>query len=175
MIFVDREYMKKSVSMVFMMIAFLVVSLQSNAQPRPKPKAKLGGGDGTNTTTTTTTTVNNEKGITFFHGTWQELMDKAKKDNKPFFVDVYAVWCGPCKWMSANTFTDASVGEYANANFVSYKLDGEKGEGPGIMEKYKIEAYPTILFFNSKGELTGKEVGANKADAFLEILKKYKK
>lgn len=115
-----------------------------------------------------------ENGIKFFTGSWRDLTMKAKAENKPFFVDVYAVWCGPCKWMSKNTFTNAQVGEYANKNYIAYKLDGEKGEGPQIAQQYNLEAYPTILFFSPEGKLVGKQVGAQDPEAFINTMKKYK-
>lgn len=120
------------------------------------------------------TTYAQQNGIKFFTGTWAELQEKAKAEKKPFFVDIYAVWCGPCKWMSKNTFTNPQVGEYANQNYIAYKLDGEKGEGPKIAQEYKIEAYPTILFFSAEGKLVGRQVGAQDAEAFISTMKKYK-
>ncbi len=44
--------------------------------------------------------------IEFFHGTWQEGLQEAKKTGKPIFVDAYAKWCGPCKRMAKTTFMD---------------------------------------------------------------------
>jgi len=123
---------------------------------------------------TSSTIYAQEAGIKFFKGTWSELLEKAKAEKKPFFVDIYAVWCGPCKWMSKNTFTNAQVGEYANQNYIAYKLDGEKGEGPTIAQKYKLEAYPTILFFSSEGNLVGTQVGAQDSEAFISTMKKFK-
>jgi thiol:disulfide interchange protein len=123
---------------------------------------------------TSSTIYAQETGVKFFKGTWNELLEKAKAEKKPFFVDIYAVWCGPCKWMSKNTFTNAQVGEYANQNYIAYKLDGEKGEGPTIAQKYKLEAYPTILFFSSEGNLVGTQVGAQDSEAFINTMKKYK-
>ncbi|HHG84150.1 MAG TPA: DUF255 domain-containing protein, partial [Bacteroidetes bacterium] len=58
------------------------------------------------------------QGIKFFHGTFAQAKAKAKKENKLIFMDAYTSWCGPCKWMAANTFTDASVGAYFNQHFV---------------------------------------------------------
>ena len=45
------------------------------------------------------------QGIDFFHGTWEEALEKATAEEKPIFVDAYAVWCGPCKRMAREVFT----------------------------------------------------------------------
>ncbi len=105
--------------------------------------------------------------ITFEHGTLDEALIKAKRANKPLFVDVYAVWCGPCKQMAATSFIDPEVTSYYNSNFISLKLDGEKNDGPNVMQKYGITAYPTLLYFNANGDLVGKVVGALQAKQLL--------
>ncbi|WP_341905812.1 thioredoxin family protein [Fluviicola taffensis] len=105
--------------------------------------------------------------ITFEHGTLEEALAKAKQAKKPLFVDVYATWCGPCKQMAATAFVDPEVTKYYNANFISLKLDGEKNDGPGVMRKYGISAYPTLLYFNSNGELVAKVVGGQQAKQLL--------
>jgi thiol-disulfide isomerase/thioredoxin len=105
--------------------------------------------------------------IEFEHGTLEEALAKAKKAKKPLFVDVYATWCGPCKQMAATSFIDPEVTRYYNANFISLKLDGEKNDGPGVMQKYGISAYPTLLYFNANGDLVGKVVGALQAKQLL--------
>lgn len=110
-----------------------------------------------------------DAGIKFAHGTFQEILQQAQAEKKIVFVDAYTTWCGPCKWMSANTFPDAKVGELFNANFISYKLDMEKGEGPDIAKKYKVNAYPTLLFLASNGELIDVAVGARDVKGFLEL------
>ncbi len=115
------------------------------------------------------------KGISFNKGSWNELLSDAKKNKKPFFVDVYTTWCGPCKKMSKETFQDAEVGKYINSNFLAYKLDAEKGEGVGLSEKFDVEAYPTILFFNADGKLLGKEEGFMDSERFIFVAEKYKK
>jgi thiol:disulfide interchange protein len=33
----------------------------------------------------------------------------AAKENKLIFIDLYTTWCGPCKLMAKNTFTDARI------------------------------------------------------------------
>lgn len=109
------------------------------------------------------------QGIDFFHGTWEEAKAKAKAENKLLFVDTYASWCGPCKWMAANAFPDASVGEHFNKYFINVKMDMEKGEGPSFAQKYPVSAYPTLMFINGDGKKMHEEVGAQDAAGLLEI------
>ena len=59
------------------------------------------------------------EGMEFFHGTWEEALAEAKKQEKIIFVDAYAVWCGPCKRMAKNVFTQDRVGEFYNKNFIN--------------------------------------------------------
>ena len=70
-----------------------------------------------------------QEGIVFSDGTWFQLLEKAKKEDKVIFMDAYTTWCGPCKKMARETFTQKSVGEFYNTNFINVKMDMEKGEG----------------------------------------------
>jgi thiol-disulfide isomerase/thioredoxin len=85
------------------------------------------------------------------------------------FVDAYTTWCGPCKWMSKNVFTDASVGEFYNKNFINLKLDMEKGEGLVFAAEFEVNVYPTLLFVDSEGELLHKHLGAIPADQLITV------
>ncbi|MDP4820289.1 MAG: thioredoxin family protein [Saprospiraceae bacterium] len=99
------------------------------------------------------------QGIAFRSGTWQEALDEADRQGKLVFVDAYAVWCGPCKRMDENVFTDAKVGAFFNDNFVNVKMDMEKGEGLKLRAKYSVRAYPTLLFVAGDGTLVESVVG----------------
>jgi thiol-disulfide isomerase/thioredoxin len=52
------------------------------------------------------TTQVGAQGIEFFHGPWSEALAKAKTEDRLIFVDAFASWCGPCKRMAAETFTN---------------------------------------------------------------------
>ena len=101
-------------------------------------------------------------------------LDKAIADaqqaDKLIFLDAYASWCGPCKRMEANVFTNAELGSYFNANFVNVKVDFDKN--PELRKKYRVTAYPTLLFLNSDGSINKRYAGYRDA---AELLKKGQK
>jgi len=92
--------------------------------------------------------------------TFSEALTAADEENKPIFMDCYTTWCGPCKWMAANIFTNNEVADFYNKNFVCVKFDMEKGEGIELAKEFKIRAYPTLLFVDANRELVMKQIGA---------------
>ena len=90
------------------------------------------------------------QGIDFNTATFKDALKTAKAENKLIFVDAYTTWCGPCKWMAKNVFTDSQVGEYFNDSFVNVKIDMEKGEGPKLAKAWEITGYPTLIFIDKR-------------------------
>ncbi len=107
--------------------------------------------------------------INFFKGTFQEALVKAEKQNKLIFVDAYTTWCGPCKYMSKNVFTDKQVAAYYNSHFINVKLDQEKGEGLEFAKKYEVRFYPSLFFIQADGQVAHKIIGAMDATEFLSF------
>lgn len=112
-----------------------------------------------------------DSGIAFHHGKYAEARALAKSTNKTIFIDAYTQWCGPCKKMAANVFTDGEVGNYFNKNFINVKMDMEKSEGLLIGRRYNINFYPTLLFIKPNGELVRKEVGYHSKGELLKLAK----
>jgi thiol-disulfide isomerase/thioredoxin len=109
----------------------------------------------------------NGQGIQFETGSWKDVIAKAKAEKKPIFVDAYTTWCAPCKKMSKDVFTKDPVGEYFNSTFVNFKIDTEKGEGIEFAKQYEVNAFPTLLYFDSAGKLAFKAVGAKDEEGLL--------
>ena len=112
---------------------------------------------------------NNDSGIQFEHATWQEILLKAKNENKLIFIDAYTTWCGPCKMMAKNVFTDTDVGSLFNQNFVNVKLDMEKEPGLSLKSKLNVTAYPTLIFIDANENIEHKAVGALNKLEFLNF------
>ncbi|MGE5363397.1 MAG: thioredoxin family protein [Bacteroidota bacterium] len=109
-----------------------------------------------------------EKGIKFEHSTWSGILEKARQEGKPVFLDAFASWCSPCKWMAKNIFTNDTVAQFYNANFISAKIDMEKGEGLEIAKKYGVRAYPTMLYISPEGEMIHRTCGSVPAQEFIQ-------
>jgi thiol-disulfide isomerase/thioredoxin len=105
--------------------------------------------------------------INFDGGSFADLKAKAKKENKLIFIDAYTTWCGPCKWMAKNIFTNDTVADYFNAKFINAKIDMEKGEGMDIAQAYTVQCYPNYLFLDGEGNLVHRFAGSMGAKEFI--------
>ncbi len=106
----------------------------------------------------------------------EEAIAAQAKAPRKIMIDVYTSWCGPCKMMMANTFTDPEVIAYLNANFYAVKFDAESpqpvnfrgqtftnpGYRPGVTGRNSphqlagalgVTAYPTLVYLDEKGEI----------------------
>lgn len=114
--------------------------------------------------------------MTFFSGTWAETLQKAKTENKYVMLDCYTDWCGWCKVMDKETFTDASVINEFNSSFIGAKREMEKtDEGQLLGLKYHIRSYPAYLFFSPEGVLVYVHHGYVPAKDFVAVLQKLRK
>ena len=121
-----------------------------------------------------------DTGMHFTHGlSWKQVQEKAKAENKYIFVDGFTTWCGPCRVMSKNIFPQAAVGDFYNANYINIKVqldttakDNEEVKGwytdaHDIMTQYKVNVFPTYLFFSPGGKLVHRAVGSSEAPEFI--------
>ena len=109
-----------------------------------------------------------------------ELEAKMKEEPRKVLIDVYTKWCGPCKMMLANTFTDKNVVDIVNEKFYAVKFNAEGNEqvkfkgydftnaeydpnksGRNSTHDFTLAiapvngriAYPTIVYLNEKLEI----------------------
>ena len=121
-----------------------------------------------------------QAGMKFEHGiSWSEIQAKAKAENKFIFMDAYTTWCGPCRQMSQNIFPLQEVGSFFNQKYINVKVqldttekDNEEvkqwyKDGHDIMVDYKVNVFPTYLFFDPNGKLVHRAVGSSTPDKFI--------
>lgn len=71
----------------------------------------------------------------------EEAYQKTQTQPRKTIIDVYTGWCGWCKVMDKNTFTNPEVVKYINENYYAVKLDAESTKDIEIGGKvYKFDA-----------------------------------
>ena len=106
---------------------------------------------------------------------WQKFSDKALADalasKKPVLIDFYADWCGACKELEHETFTDARVRDLSG-KFALLQIDATD-DFPGLdklKSTYGVMGLPTMIFYDTTGvvrrELT--VTGFEDADTFVK-------
>lgn len=123
------------------------------------------------------------QGVDFETGlSWQQILAKAKAENKYIFVDCYASWCGPCKEMDRDVYPKDSVGQAVNARFVSVKVQIDTSQKDDaavkawyadahkLMITYGIRIFPSYLFFSPDGKTLHREVGYQTVSRFVGLI-----
>lgn len=105
--------------------------------------------------------TSNKRGVQFVKSNaLMDVMDKANKSNKLIFVDLYTTWCLPCKIMDEEVFTDKDLSTFMNKNFINYKVDAEKDNGPSLVFHFGASTYPLLLFLDEKGNILERKDGS---------------
>ena len=113
--------------------------------------------------------ASNAQGIEFMHNL-DSALAKAKSEKKMVFVDFYTSWCAPCKILSTTVFPLPEVGTYYNSNFINCKVQcDDKGAGELVGKKYKINAYPTLMFMDAEGNNIHSMAGAPDSKGLIEL------
>src|SRR5579862_545686 len=106
---------------------------------------------------------------------WQTSYDtalaKAKKDNKLVMIDLYTDWCGWCKKLDKDTYSDKDVEAKLTKDFVAVKLNPEKSaENAKLSQRFGTTGYPHIVFINSAGNKVSEIGGYLPPKDFLKEL-----
>lgn len=104
---------------------------------------------------------------------WVNSLDEglklAKQANKPIMADFYTDWCGWCKKLDQDTYSNAKVQGLAD-KFVCVKVNGDKDKTNTKI--FGINGYPTIVFLDSAGKEIDRNVGYANAEELSKTLEK---
>ena len=98
---------------------------------------------------------------------FKDVQEEAKNQNRPIFVDFHAAWCAPCIKVDKEVFHNSEVAAFMNENFINYKVNIEKGNGPMVALIYEIEVLPSVVIVQPNGEIILKKSAYMGSDSFL--------
>jgi|GEM_PF-1495939 thioredoxin-related protein len=98
---------------------------------------------------------------------FQSALKSARESGRPVMVDFYTDWCGWCKKLDADTYSNARVSSLSE-KFVCVKVDAEKEAR--LAAAYKVTGYPTVLFIDGNGAVLQKVPGYLPADRFAAVM-----
>jgi len=108
-------------------------------------------------------------------------LKNAKKNNKHVFIDFSTAWCGWCKKMEQEVFTDPKVIDILNNDFIPVRVDGDSKNvldinGYKVTEKnltryeFGVRGYPTFWFLKPDGSKLTTFSGYRPADYMIQAL-----
>ena len=111
--------------------------------------------------------------VSFFQGSLNEAQRAAAIEGKLYFIDFYADYCLPCKLMDETTFMDEDLAAYIDENYVPLRLNIDAFDAYEVRSQHKVGPLPTIMIFNSAGELLETQEGSLTASAMHKLLEKH--
>lgn len=109
-----------------------------------------------------------------------EAYELNQKEPRKIFVDVYTNWCGWCKKMDRDTFTDPEVVEMVNEKFYAVKLNaedtspitmaGDTTTARMIARSMGVKSYPTIVYIQEDFKTIQPVPGYQDAKRFKKTL-----
>ena len=104
---------------------------------------------------------------------YDAALEAAKKDKKLVMVDLYTDWCGWCKKLDKDTFSDKDVEARVTKEFVAVKVNPEKSQQNAKLAKdFGTTGFPHIVFVDANGKKVSEIDGYLPAAQFLEQLNK---
>ena len=94
-------------------------------------------------------------------------IENARSSRRPVMIDFYMDWCGWCKKLDKETYSDAKVQGFAQG-FICVKVNGEKFSN--LVSKYLVEVYPTIVFLDPDGKEVSRIEGYAGPGEFLKTM-----
>jgi len=89
--------------------------------------------------------------------------ERARKEGKPIFMDVWTDWCGWCTKLRNDTFPSpeakAALAAVVPLSLRTQDLKGNSTDEFGVQAKYKVEAYPMLIVLNADGTVKARHPG----------------
>ena len=109
---------------------------------------------------------------TRFQSNSQNAFAQAAKENKLILIDFYTDWCGWCKKLDREVYTNTLVVDAIRKGFIPLKINPEKDKrGRELATKFGVDGFPNIVILDSQGRKVHQIAGYAPPWQFLQELK----
>lgn len=98
---------------------------------------------------------------------FENAMQRARKEGKPILIDFYTDWCHWCKVMDKEVYPNKDVIAQSQ-NWIMVKVDGDKRSD--VARAYGVSGFPTIVFAEGSGKPIEIVPGFAPAPEFVNIM-----
>ena len=77
--------------------------------------------------------------------------------------------CGACIRMEKTVFTDSTVANLLNKNFLYLNINAKKGEGIETGRKYQVISFPTMVICDAENNVLAKNIGSLSSSGFINF------
>jgi len=134
------------------------------------------------------TTIENDGPVKWM--TFEQAVEKSKTEKRKIFIDLYTDWCGWCKVMDKNTFSEELIANILNEKFYPVKFNAEQ-RADVVFQGYTFKfvasgnsgvhqlaasllsnklAYPSQVFLDENFHIIQPIQGYQKPDDFHKII-----
>ena len=102
---------------------------------------------------------------------YDEALKKAKADKKLVMIDIYTDWCGWCKKLDKDVYTDKSIQEKLAKGFICVKINPEKNsKNKKVAKDFGVKGFPYIAFVDADGKKLDEIGGYMPAKDFGKVI-----
>jgi hypothetical protein len=87
-----------------------------------------------------------QQDVLFEQSSWEQVLQKAKKENKLVFIDVSGTNCSACEQILATIYTNDDVGKLYNSNFINYRILPQNDKHAFLVSRYNIKSFPAYFY-----------------------------
>jgi thioredoxin-related protein len=102
---------------------------------------------------------------------WSSYADaqKSGSNGRKFFIYFYSDHCGYCKRLESKTFTDQTVADYINTNYMPVRVNA--GTEKELASRFGIQGVPDLRFVSPEGENIARWPGYIESERLLILLR----
>ena len=113
---------------------------------------------------------------------FEDVLETAQQEDTPILVEIYAPWCPYCQRMQEDVYSDATVRDYIDENFIYVRLNSDTTAGTHryadrtlstkqLASALGAKGVPTTTFLEADGSPIARQPGFIKRPMFLTMIR----